>query len=153
MSSTSTVEQEAERRAKLAGIPAAVVQPFIEAEITKHPFRVEYENLGYGRLVDIRYIGDQTTVLINLEHPMVQRFMWGKDVTEDQRSKLEIMLATICSPFERDPEKRLFWDTEMGRWGTTTWHAFEVLLEPGKDGLNMLGEDPLADEEDDDDDD
>lgn len=143
------IQREAERRAKLAGIPAALIAPFIEAEVIKRPVKIEYENIGYPRLAEVRWMDTQSILVINMEHPWVQHMMLGRETTPQLRAQLEVVLWCLYEADTREPGKRAFLDAEAYQWSTQLWTATNVLFEPDpKTGLNMFGQDPYDDVDD-----
>lgn len=151
MTITRTIEEEAERRAKLAGVPASYLLPAIEKEVTDRPIAIDYGHLAYGHVADVVYVGEQVRFVINLSHKWVEQVCWGAGVTPEMRSKIEVLLFSIFNPLDRDPEVRRFYDRESYQWGQRLEVGAGILFDADpKTGLNMFGDDPHAEHWEDD---
>lgn len=151
--STSTVEAEVERRAKAAGVPPVVIRQYVRTEMERWaPVRIDYVIGKQNRLADVTHYPEigVTHIQFDVGHPFVQRVMLHDDTSQDQRTRMEIVLATILMgrPDYTPEEER--WHLQMmavvsDRLGT----AIDILLKPDpKTGLNMWGESDEPDPDD-----
>lgn len=108
MLSVTTIDAEAARRAKLAGVPPQAVLPWVQAEVLEHPIRLRYETLPHSLdLAEVTFIEGAVWTTLNLRHPFVIDFMLGHHepvddeeegaylITAEQRSQIEVFLMVI----------------------------------------------------------
>lgn len=149
MRTVRTIEQEAERRAKLAGVPTEAVLGYVAKELKDRPFQITYETLPHYDIAEVLEIGDEAIkVIFNVRHEWVLRVMLGKQTSVQDRSGMEVMLVTLLGArLGLSDEGRTNYQLLIRDLSDRLQTATQMLFAVGKDGLDMFGDDPNADDE------
>lgn len=148
MNEQRTVEQEANVRAKAAGLPCTPeFLAMVEAQLRQWaPYRVEYADLrNPSLLLDVREYPEMglTHVRFNLDHVWVANVMLHRGTTPEQRAAIEVVMMVTMGVGEHDLDEaaRLFYVQHRSTIGRYLSSAGHVMFDfDRRTGMNLLME-------------
>lgn len=119
---------EVERRARASGLPPEEIEPQLEAEAEKRPYKVEDESMPGAPFFRVEPRGGQKVLYLNTAHTFYQKVYAGPESTPRLRAALEVLLFVIgAAELDADGEKKTFYEIERGVWSQDLHAALTTL--------------------------
>lgn len=110
-------EEEVKRRAEQAGMPEDDVRRRMELEVSKRPYRVEFESLAGAPFFRVEQVGGQCVIFLNEAHRFYTDVYAGPGSSPRLRAGLEILLFVIGdAESDAEEDRRTFYQAERAYW-------------------------------------
>lgn len=130
-----TLNREAERRARQAGVPVEVVREELEVQAEQHPYRVETEQVPGAPFYRVAQVGGMVVLYLNTTHRFFQDVYQGPHSNAYMRAALELLLFVMGdAELDAVDDRRTFYEVERGQWST----KLSVTLAQLENALDLL---------------
>lgn len=126
----AALEQHVKRRMRETERQEAEVRKEVEDEVSRHPYRVEFERMPGAPFYRVEQIGGMQVLYINRAHRFFADIYAAPDSTRRVRAALEVLLFSIgdCElDAQGNPDRAMFYSVERQAWSETLLSALEML--------------------------
>lgn len=114
---TKRIQEEAERRAKDAGVAPEEVMPKVEDEAEARYKVLSKDVPASAAFYEAEQFGGQTRVILNRHHGFYTRIYNGPKSTPESREALDLLLLTLAeAELNSDGDRELWYQSERAAW-------------------------------------